>query len=92
MIGNNVKIDILCHIAHNVVIEDNVNVFALLMIAGSDHLKETSHLASTDPVRNQLSIGRKIRLDLGKVFVEDVENNAIVADDSAKVINRSGNQ
>ena len=34
------KIDNLCHIAHNVLIEDNCFVIALSMLGGSAHLCE----------------------------------------------------
>lgn len=92
MIGNNVKIDNLCHIAQNVVIEDNVNIIALSMIAGSVQIKENSYIAPTASVRNQLTIGKNITVGLGAVVVKDVEDNVIVAGVPAKAIHRSGDQ
>ncbi|HCT63588.1 MAG TPA: hypothetical protein DIC19_05760 [Erysipelotrichaceae bacterium] len=88
VIGNNVKIDNLCHIAHNVVIENNVNVIALSMIAGSVILKENSYVAPSASIKNQLTIGKNSMVGLGAVVVKDVEENVVVAGVPAKVIRK----
>lgn len=85
-IGNDVKIDNLCHIAHNVVIEDNVNVIALSMIAGSVTLKKGAYIAPSASIRNQLTIGENSTVGLGAVVVKDVEANTVVAGVPAKVM------
>lgn len=86
IIGNNVKIDNLCHIAHNVIIEDNVNVIALSMIAGSVVLKENSYVAPSAAIKNQLTVGKNSIVGLGAVVVKDVEDNVVVAGVPAKII------
>lgn len=89
-IGNNVKIDNLCHIAHNVIIEDNVSVIALSMIAGSVILKANSYIAPSASIRNQLTIGENSIVGLGAVVVKEVEDNVVVAGVPAKVIRKLG--
>lgn len=88
VIGNDVKIDNLCHIAHNVVIEDNVSVIALSMIAGSVVLKKNSYIAPSASVRNQLVIGENSFVGLGAVVVKNVDDNVLVAGVPAKTIKK----
>lgn len=90
IIEDNVKIDNLCHIAHNVHIEKNVNVIALSMIAGSVVLKENSYIAPSVSVMNQLTIGKNTIVGLGAVVVKNVEDNVVVAGVPAKEIRKLG--
>lgn len=86
VIGNNVKIDNLCHIAHNVVIKDNCSVIALSMLGGSVVLEKDSYIAPGAIIKNQLKIGEKSLVGLGAVVIKDVEKNKVVAGVPAKVI------
>lgn len=86
IIGENVKIDDLCHIAHNVVIEDNVSVIALAMVAGSASLKRNSYIAPAAAVMNQLTVGENSIVGMGAVVVRDVPSNVVVAGVPAKVL------
>ncbi|TAA72860.1 UDP-3-O-(3-hydroxymyristoyl)glucosamine N-acyltransferase [Planococcus salinarum] len=88
IIGDNVKIDNLCHIAHNVIIESNVSVIAMSMIAGSVTLKENSYIAPSASIMNQLTIGENSIVGLGAVVVKDVEANLVVAGVPAKTIRK----
>ncbi len=92
IIEDNVKIDNLCHIAHNVHIEKNANVIALSMIAGSVVLKENSYIAPSASVMNQLTIGKNSIVGLGAVVVKNVEDNVVVAGVPAKVIRKLGDE
>lgn len=92
IIGENVKIDNLCHIAHNVHIEDNVSIIALSMIAGSVNLKKNSYIAPSASVMNQMTIGKNSIVGLGAVVVKDVEDNVVVAGVPAKVIRKIGDK
>lgn len=89
VIGNNVKIDNLCHVAHNVIIEENVSVIALSMIAGSVVLKKNSYIAPSASIRNQLVIGENSLVGLGAVVVKNVEDNVVVAGIPAKIIKKN---
>jgi len=86
IIGDNVKIDNLCHIAHNVIIKENCNVIALSMLAGSVTLEKNAYIAPGALVKNQLTIGENSLVGLGAVVIKDVEANKVVAGVPAKVI------
>lgn len=86
VIGNNVKIDNLCHIAHNVIIKNNCSVIALTMLGGSVVLKENSYIAPGAVIKNQLVVGENSLVGLGAVVVKNVEDNKVVAGVPAKVI------
>lgn len=90
IIADNVKIDNLCHIAHNVYIEKNVSIIALSMIAGSVIIKENAYIAPCAAIRNQLKIGKNSIVGLGAVVVNEVEDNVVVAGIPAKVMRRLG--
>lgn len=90
IIGDNVKIDNLCHIAHNVYIEQNVSIIALSMIAGSVIIKENAYIAPCAAIRNQLKVGKNSIVGLGAVVVNEVEDNVVVAGIPAKVMRRLG--
>jgi len=81
-----VKIDNLCHIAHNVVIKENCNVIALSMLAGSVILEKNAYIAPGALVKNQLTIGENSLVGLGAVVIKNVEANKVVAGVPAKVI------
>lgn len=85
-IGDNVKIDNLCHIAHNCIIKDNSSVIALSMLGGSAVLEKNSYIAPAAVVKNQLHIGENSLVGMGSVVVKDVEENTVVAGVPAKVI------
>lgn len=86
IISDGVKIDNLCHIAHNVIIEKNSMVIALSMIAGSTRLCENTYIAPGAMIMNQLIIGANSLVGMGAVVVKDVEANKVVAGVPAKVI------
>ncbi len=86
LIGNNVKIDNLCHIGHNVVIKDNSSVIALSMLGGSAILEKNSYIAPGAIIKNQIIIGENSLVGMGSVVTHDVEENKIVAGVPAKVI------
>lgn len=86
IIGDNVKIDNLCHIAHNVVIKDNCSVIALSILGGSVVLEKDSYIAPGAIIKNQLTIGENSLVGLGAVVIKDVEKNKVVAGVPAKVI------
>lgn len=86
VIGRNVKIDNLCHIAHNVKIEDNSMVIALSLLGGSSHLKRNSYIAPGVMVINQATIGEDAYVGMGAVVVRDVPDNKLVAGVPAKIL------
>ncbi|HWL26476.1 MAG TPA: UDP-3-O-(3-hydroxymyristoyl)glucosamine N-acyltransferase [Ureibacillus sp.] len=87
-IGNHVKINNLCHIAHNVEIDDNVMISALSAIAGSVHLMKNVNVAPSAVIRNQLTVGENSFVGMGSVVVRDVPDNVVIAGVPAKIIKK----
>ena len=86
VIGRNVKIDNLCHIAHNVNIEDNSMIIALSMLGGSSHLMRGAYIAPGAMVINQATIGEDAYVGMGAVVVKDIPDNKVVAGVPAKIL------
>lgn len=88
VIKDNVKIDNLCHIAHNAVINDNSFVIALSMIAGSVIIENDVWIAPGTMIKEKLKIGEFSKLGLGAVVVKNVEPRDIVAGVPAKSLKK----
>lgn len=86
IIGNGVKIDNLCHIAHNVIIGDNSLVIALSLLGGSCVLKSNTYIAPGSIIKNQLTIGENAFVGMGSVVINDVGDNSVVVGNPAKFL------
>lgn len=86
IIGDNVKIDNLCHIAHNVIVEENSMVIALSMLGGSSVLRKSSYIAPGALIMNQVSVGEGSLVGLGAVVIKDVPDNKVVAGVPARIL------
>lgn len=86
IIGDNCKIDNLCHIGHNCILEEGVLLIALSQLGGSSHLKRQAHIAPSVTIMNQTSIGENSLVGLGSVVTKDVPDNKVVIGVPAKVI------
>ena len=82
----NVKIDNLCHIAHNVHIGKNCLVIAQSMLGGSSVLHDDVYVAPAAAIINQVEIGRNSLVGMGAVVTKSVEENKVVAGVPAKVL------
>lgn len=85
-IGDYVKIDNLCHIAHNVRIEKNSLVIALSMLGGSSVIKENGYIAPGVMVKNQIVIGKDSFVGMGAVALDDVPSHKVVVGVPAQVL------
>jgi len=90
IIEDDVKIDNLCHIAHNVFIGARSYVIALSMIAGSCVIGEDVHVAPGALIMDQKTIGKNSIVGLGAVVTKSVDANKVVAGVPAKVIRDKG--
>lgn len=88
VIGNNVKIDNLCHIAHNVQIKDSVNIIALSMIGGSVRLGDSAYIAPSSTLINQVTVGDHAMIGIGSLVLENVEDDTVVVGHPAQVLRK----
>lgn len=85
-IGDNVKIDNLCHIAHNVQIGENSLVIALSMIGGSATLEKDVYIAPGCLIKNQIEIEKDAFVGMGTVVLCNVPQNKVVVGVPAKIL------
>lgn len=88
IIGNNVKIDNLVHIAHNVIIGDNTMIAASAMIAGSTNIGKNCWISPSSSIKNQLSIADNCLIGLGAVVINNVESNSVMVGNPAKLLRK----
>jgi UDP-3-O-[3-hydroxymyristoyl] glucosamine N-acyltransferase len=86
IICDDVKIDNLCHIAHNVVIGKRSKIIALSMLAGSSIIGEDVWVAPCSAIKNQVTIGNNSLVGMGAVVTKDVVDNTVVAGVPAKLL------
>ncbi len=88
IISDDVKIDNLCHIAHNVIIGKRSKIIALTMLAGSSVIGEDVWVAPCSAVKNQVTVGNNSLVGMGAVVTKDVEPNVVVAGVPAKLLRK----
>lgn len=82
-IGNYVKIDNLCHIAHNDILKDNVQVI-VAGIGGSTTIGENTWVGFHSVVNEGLNIGSNVVIGAGAAVTKDVKDGIVVAGVPAK--------
>jgi len=87
ILGENVKVDNLVHIAHGVRIGSNSLVIAHAMIAGSVQVGENTWVSPCASIKQKLKIGDNVTVGMGSVVLKDVENGDVVAGVPSKKIN-----
>ncbi len=78
IIGNNSKIDNLCHIAHGVQIGENTKVVAKAMIAGSCNIGSNVWIGPGSNISNGICIEDNARVSIGSTVLRNVGKNQIV--------------
>ncbi|MBK6527865.1 MAG: hypothetical protein IPG07_21340 [Crocinitomicaceae bacterium] len=86
LIGENVKIDNLVHIAHGVSIGKNSLIIANSMIAGSCQIGENVWVAPSSSILQKLVLADNSLIGMGSVVVKNVEANSVVAGVPARKI------
>lgn len=88
VIGDYVKIDNLCHIAHNVNIGRGSKIIALSLLAGSVQIGEESYIAPGCLIKNQVAVGKQSVVGMGAMVLKDVEEESVVVGYPAKAIRK----
>lgn len=83
IIKSGVKIDCLCLIGHNSIIEENAALVGGTIVYGSVHIGNNAYLAGP-LIRNQCHIGDNAFVGLGAVVTQNVDNNDLVIGIPAK--------
>ena len=86
IISDNVKIDNLVHIAHNVKIGKNTMVVAGSVICGSVEIGNNCFIGANSTIRQHLKIGNNCIIGMGSVVTKDVPDNEVWAGNPAKKI------
>jgi UDP-3-O-[3-hydroxymyristoyl] glucosamine N-acyltransferase len=88
VIGDDVKIDNLVHISHNVKIGNRCKVIALSMIGGSVVIGDDCWISPSSAIRDWRKIGDGALVGLGAVVTKDIESNDIVIGNPAKPLQK----
>lgn len=86
IIGDFVKIDALCHIAHNDIIGNRVMITGGAKIAGSTIVKDDVWIGPNATINNSLVIGEQSFIGLGSVVTKNVPSGKAVFGFPARVM------
>jgi UDP-3-O-[3-hydroxymyristoyl] glucosamine N-acyltransferase len=84
VVGNNVKIDNLVHIAHNVEIGDDTFVIANAMLAGSTKIGTRAWIGPSTSILNGITVDDLSMTGVGSVVTKSCGKNEVVAGVPAK--------
>jgi len=85
VIGNGVKIDNLCHIAHSCKIGDNTIITAGVIFSGSVTVGKNVWIAPNSTIRTRVTIGDNAFIGIGSNVVKDVPEGTTVYGNPARV-------
>lgn len=88
VIHDQVKIDNLVHIAHNVILHEGAFVIACAEVSGSVEIGKNAWIAPNACINQKLKIGDNALVGLGAVVTKNVEAESIVAGNPAKKLVR----
>ena len=91
LIGENVKIDNLVHIAHGVKLGKNSMVIANSMIAGSVEIGSNCWISPSASIIDRISIGKDSLIGMGAVVIKDVKSNEVLIGNPAKLLKKMSN-
>lgn len=77
-IADNVKLDALVYIAHDVYIEKNVEIAGGTSVGGFCHIGEDTFIGFNTSIKNRIKIGKNVTVGMGSVVLKEVESNSIV--------------
>lgn len=84
ILEDHVKVDNLCHIAHNAHISKNAVIVACAEISGSCVVGENSWVGPNACIRDQRNVGNNTVIGMGAVVVKHIGDNEVWAGNPAK--------
>lgn len=88
IIGDNVKIDSLVHIGHDVYLGRNVEITAGVIVAGFVVIEDGAYVGINATIRNRRDIGRNAFIGMGAVVTKNVESDVTVVGNPAKLFSK----
>lgn len=88
VIQDNVKIDSLVYIGHDVYVGDNVEVTAGAIIGGFDVLENNSYVGINATLRNRIKIGEASFVGMGAVVTKSIDERVTVVGNPARLFMR----
>jgi len=79
MIRRNAMVDVLIHVAHDVIIGERATVVACAEISGRCELGDGSYIGPNACIRNGVKIGRNATVSMGSVVTRDVPDGETVS-------------
>ena len=78
IIGDNVKIDNLVHIAHNCIVEKNAFVIAGTILSGGVTIGEKCWISPNSTIHQKVKVGKNSTVGMGSVVLKKVKENTTV--------------
>lgn len=85
-LGNNVKVDDLVQIGHNVEVMDNTLIMAGAIICGGAKIGKNCWIAPKSVIKEKVTIGNFVTVGLGTVVIRDVDDGLTVVGVPARSI------
>lgn len=89
VIDNYVKIDAFVHIAHDVLINNNVEIPAGVIVGGFDVIEENVFIGINSTLRNRIRIGKNSMIGMGSVVTKDIPSNITVMGNPARPFDKN---
>ncbi len=86
IIGDGTKIDVLVHIAHNVVVGKNCEIIAGTVIGGSTIVGDSTWIGINATLKDHIMVGNNVIVASGASVIHDVPSQDVVAGVPAKSI------
>lgn len=85
VIEDYVKVDNLCHIAHNVILKRNSKIVACSEISGGVIVGENSWIAPNSSIIQHTIIGKNVNTGMASNILRDVPDNSLIYGNPARV-------